>query len=217
MNNINYSELIAFNVDKLIVVGILILSSLVVRQAIIFAGQNWIKTSAQTITIIVLPIITYSITSVISNNIALSLGMVGALSIVRFRNPVKSPFELVVYFLMITSGIAGSVNIKWVFLLMITAIVIIVGVETVNRIYKKITNKALFKTSFSESNNLPILEITLRKNNEVLRKNKMLVSFTESNDRSIYRFASTSDQPLLDLAESTKKTNQDAEIRFSSV
>ena len=45
----------------------------------------------------------------------------------------------------------------------------------------------------------------------------MLVSFTETNDRSIYRFASTSDQPLLDLAESTKKTNQDAEIRFSSV
>ena len=32
MNNINYLELIAGNIDKLIVVGILILSSLAIRQ-----------------------------------------------------------------------------------------------------------------------------------------------------------------------------------------
>ncbi len=48
------------------------------------------------------------ITKVISGNIALSLGMVGALSIVRFRHPVKSPLELALYFLLVTTGI--SVN-----------------------------------------------------------------------------------------------------------
>ena len=52
----------------------------------------------------------YMITSVISNNIALSLGMVGALSIVRFRTPVKNPSELVIYFILITLGIVVNVN-----------------------------------------------------------------------------------------------------------
>ena len=44
----------------------------------------------------------YLITSIISSNIALSLGMVGALSIIRFRTPVKNPAELVYYFMLIT-------------------------------------------------------------------------------------------------------------------
>ena len=72
-----------------------------------------------------LPVITLSITFVISGNIALALGMVGALSIVRFRNPVKNPFELVVYFLLITVGIAMAVKIKYGILL--TLFFIIVG------------------------------------------------------------------------------------------
>ena len=36
--------------------------------------------------------------------------MVGALSIVRFRTPVKNPLELVIYFYLITLGIVTSVN-----------------------------------------------------------------------------------------------------------
>ena len=47
-----------------------------------------------------LPAITFVITKVIAGNIALSLGMIGALSIVRFRNPVKSSLELTIYFLL---------------------------------------------------------------------------------------------------------------------
>ena len=63
--------------------------------------------------LVLLPIITYIITQVISGNIALSLGMVGALSIVRFRNPVGSPLELTVYFCAITMGISAGVSLKW--------------------------------------------------------------------------------------------------------
>ena len=39
--------------------------------------------------------------------------MVGALSIVRSRNPVKNSLELVVYFVLITIGIANSMHMKW--------------------------------------------------------------------------------------------------------
>ena len=37
--------------------------------------------------------------------------MVGALSIIRFRHPVKSPLELSIYFLLLTVGISASTNI----------------------------------------------------------------------------------------------------------
>jgi len=57
-----------------------------------------------------LPVTGFVITSTISSNIALSLGMVGALSIVRFRTPIKNPLELVVYFFLITLGIVTNVN-----------------------------------------------------------------------------------------------------------
>ena len=63
------------------------------------------------------------ITTLIAGNIALSLGMIGALSIVRFRNPVKNPFELVIFFALITIGIAFATNFKLG--LTLTAVVIL--------------------------------------------------------------------------------------------
>ena len=51
--------------------------------------------------------------------------MIGALSIVRFRNPVKSALELVMYFVN-NLGIAASVNIEFAYILLVTCIIIIV-------------------------------------------------------------------------------------------
>ena len=93
------------SIDKIYVLLILITSSIGFRLLLQSIGQRWVVTYAHTFTIVALPVITFVITSVISGNIALSLGMVGALSIVRFRNPVRSPLELCVYFASITMGI----------------------------------------------------------------------------------------------------------------
>ena len=46
----------------------------------------------------------------ISGNLILSLGMVGALSIVRFRTPIKDPVDLVFMFWAIAIGIANGVG-----------------------------------------------------------------------------------------------------------
>ena len=42
---------------------------------------------------------------VVKSSLALSLGLVGALSIVRFRTPIKEPEELVYLFLAIALGL----------------------------------------------------------------------------------------------------------------
>ena len=58
---------------------------------------------------LVLPIIaltTLVVISVVKSSLALSLGLVGALSIVRFRTPIKEPEELAYIFLSIAMGLA---------------------------------------------------------------------------------------------------------------
>jgi len=89
--------------------------------------QYWLRNYSQYLVFSLLPITGYLITSVISTNIALSLGMVGALSIVRFRTPVKNPSELAIYFCLITIGIVVNVNpnIAVNFMVFVTFIVVV--------------------------------------------------------------------------------------------
>jgi len=70
-------------------------------------------------------LITMFIITIVKSSLALSLGLVGALSIVRFRNPVRSSFELTIYFFMITIGICASVSTKWMLLIGLVSISII--------------------------------------------------------------------------------------------
>jgi len=57
-----------------------------------------------------LALATLLIITVIKSSIALSLGLVGALSIVRFRAAIKDPEELTYLFLIIGLGIVGGAN-----------------------------------------------------------------------------------------------------------
>ncbi|MED4752933.1 DUF4956 domain-containing protein [Brevibacillus choshinensis] len=58
------------------------------------------------ITLVVMAMLTSLIIMTISTNIVLSLGMVGALSIVRFRTAIKDPLDIVFMFWSIAVGIA---------------------------------------------------------------------------------------------------------------
>ena len=56
-------------------------------------------------TIFTIAVITFLIISVVKSSLALSLGLVGALSIIRFRTPIKEPFELSYLFMAIAIGL----------------------------------------------------------------------------------------------------------------
>lgn len=58
------------------------------------------------VSFVLMTMITSLIIMTISTNIVLSLGMVGALSIVRFRTAVKDPLDIVYMFWSISAGIA---------------------------------------------------------------------------------------------------------------
>ena len=61
-------------------------------------------------TFIVLGVTTCIVIMVVKNSLALSLGLVGALSIVRFRAAIKEPEELVYLFLIIAIGLGCGAN-----------------------------------------------------------------------------------------------------------
>lgn len=63
------------------------------------------------ITLAGLPIIVAAIMIAMQSNLIVSLGMVGALSIVRFRNAVKSPLDLLFLFWSISLGIICGVRL----------------------------------------------------------------------------------------------------------
>ncbi len=61
-------------------------------------------------TLVILAMVTCVVITVVKFSLALSLGLVGALSIVRFRAAIKEPEELVFLFLAIGIGITTGAN-----------------------------------------------------------------------------------------------------------
>ena len=186
----NLLDALVFSLSKSSDILFLLFSSIFIRFILEISGQRWIRTFSQTVTLIVLPIITYIITSVISGNIALSLGMVGALSIVRFRNPVRSPFELAVYFAAITMGIATATNINWLFLIISAMVLISFFIKIYSKTYKLVTKSDLFNTSFSEGNLISTLEITCKDKLSILDNSSLLKSKSNTNEIYSYLLAS---------------------------
>ena len=197
----------------------LILSGLVLRFSLSITGQNWVKTYQQTIAFLILPVVTYVITKTITGNIALSLGMIGALSIVRFRNPVKSALELVMYFVLITIGIAASVNMDFAYILVATCLLVIGGTRVSQFILKKFFSRPFYNVSFNEGMSLNTIEIYSSKSMEDIEKNQNIKNMVVLKDSSeyIYRLSFENSKELNSFKDSIKERNEITKIDVSYV
>lgn len=92
---------------------------LIYRQ--FFTGVVFSRSFA--VTLVGMTILTCMVTLAISTNIVISLGMVGALSIVRYRTAIKDPMDLLYIFWAITTGI--TVGAGMYLLAMVAAVVMI--------------------------------------------------------------------------------------------
>ena len=77
------------------------------------------------LTLILLCLVTTPVVMCIGSNIALSMGMVGALSIVRFRTAVKDPLDTAYMFWALTMGILLGANAY------VIAIVAVLGISVI--------------------------------------------------------------------------------------
>ena len=150
--------------------------------------QVWTRTKSQQLIFATLPAVGFVITSVISGNIALSLGMVGALSIVRFRSPIKNPYELVSYFYLITVGIATSVNPTISINFFIATIFISLLIESGNFIGERFgLNSSINELDEFTKTNFLLLK-TKKKIDEYV-DSKFLRNFSFSENEYTYNFS----------------------------
>ena len=83
------------------------------------------------VSLALLTILTAMITLAISSNLALSLGMVGALSIVRYRTAIKDPADLIFLFWAVGTGIA--IGAKFHYLAVAGSLIFILMLYTIGR------------------------------------------------------------------------------------
>ena len=190
-------EFFVSNKVLLFAVFLSMMSGLSIRVMLSLVKQKWASTYHHTMSYTLLPVITFVITTVITGNIALSLGMIGALSIVRFRNPVKNPFELVIFFALITIGISMSVNIKFGLLLAVV-INFTIFASYLFEIVARRFDFHIFTLSFEEGNSNNIIEIQANQEIDLLHDSKLLLQYVSDKKSKDfhYRLASKSREDI---------------------
>jgi|TARA_B100000401_G_scaffold264648_2_gene180123 uncharacterized membrane protein YhiD involved in acid resistance len=115
--------------------------------------QGVLYTQAFNVSLVMVSLVTALIIMTISSNLILSLGMVGALSIVRFRTAVKDSMDIVYMFWAISVGIAngaGYFKISLIGSLFIAAVLIVLSR------YRESSNPYLLIINYNQSGEEPL-------------------------------------------------------------
>jgi len=165
-----------------------------------------------------LAIITTLVITVVKFSLALSLGLVGALSIVRFRAAIKEPEELVFLFFVIGIGLAAGANQFFVAIVSTFVTLIILFL-------RKVYNDKKNDNSFTEtSTNILQIQIEEKDYNideilNIIKKNVSylnLKSFSSENEFTQFNFWFDVDKKSLDslLHEIKKITSNNQLIKI---
>ena len=162
--------------------------------------------------------ITYVITKTIYGNIALSLGMIGALSIVRFRHPVKSALELIIYFDLITIGIAASVKNNHAILLISMTVIILLSLKFLQKYKLKSQGKSIYNISFNEGIEFNQIEILSSSKIMIIEDNENLKSVVQQpgTKEYLYRLIFEDKKSLRDFKKSIEgiKTIKKIDVNY---
>ena len=115
LNQFTLNDISTFKI--LIILGIASLLAIYIFFFYRYINRNNFYSKEFSNSLAIIAIITACIILTISSSIVVSLGMVGALSIVRFRTAIKAPLDLVFLFWSIAIGImSGAAQFKLVFI-----------------------------------------------------------------------------------------------------
>ena len=138
-----------------------------------FMGVNYTKSFPLSITLLAL--VTTLVIRTINSNLSLSLGMVGALSIVRFRTSVKDPIDTIFMFWAITEGIMAGAGLYIITILSTIIVGLIYFVSFL--IQDKKDNKKLLIINVNSNMSDSIIESL--KSKKCLLKTERLVQSTK--------------------------------------
>jgi len=165
---------------------------------------------------VILGITTCIVITIVKSSLALSLGLVGALSIVRFRAAIKEPEELVYLFLVIATGLgAGANQIK---ITLIGVLVSLIIIYFFSKIKKDKISSDIFQVSISYnkvfSDKLYFELINILKNNS---NDLTLISMSTNNLQQNLNFEVLlkSKNSLANITKSINNKSKSIEIIFS--
>ena len=171
-------------------------------------------------TFIPLALITTLVITVIKFSLALSLGLVGALSIVRFRAAIKEPEELVYLFFVIAIGLANGAN---QFLLSFVSTIIIVLFLFIRNYFKnKKSDEVNFDTdsniiSINISNNAKSIDFIINDLKDDVKFLKLKsVNIQESKSNYIFWYELDNDKVMSLLNKISVHCNKDINISIYS-
>ncbi len=100
------------------------------------------------------------IITVVKSSLALSLGLVGALSIVRFRTAIKDPEELTYLFLCIALGLMTGANQLVIAIIGFPTILLMIGIYkyTTGRVRVKYDDKMLLSIQSEATELQPLID-----------------------------------------------------------
>ena len=127
----NLSTLVSNEFVRSTVFGVmfnLVLAALLsywIGRVYVRCGRSLSNRKAFSQNFVLLTMTTMLVITIVQSNLAMSLGMIGALSIVRFRSAIKEPEELTFLFLCIAVGLGLGANQR---LMTIGALSVVLGV-----------------------------------------------------------------------------------------
>ena len=119
--------------DSLIAIVAALAAGLIIFFVYKMTFRGVVYSATFNMSLVLMCVLTAAIVVTISNDMMLSLGMVGALSIVRFRSAVKDPVDIMYLFWAITVGIIIGAH-QYIFAAIVTAAV--AGICFLMRIFK---------------------------------------------------------------------------------
>lgn len=175
--NLNLNDLLVSNGDGVEVIPTLIAFAICLVMAFIlrkFYQERSYSLSGKSHIASIIPILSavvFLVIVVVKSSLALSLGLVGALSIVRFRTPIKEPEELVYLFLAIALGLGYGAGHILITSLLVTVILGVIYLWLSNR-QSAVVNEYNFVISWS--NDKVSFESMLRAVNEFSETVKLI-------------------------------------------
>ena len=119
LQNISFYDFLS-NLFVAVILG-LILSKFYITYSNVISNRRSISNQ-----LVLLAVITSLVISIVKSSLALSLGLVGALSIVRFRTAIKEPEELIYLFIAIAIGLGTGAGQKEIVIIAFIIILLII-------------------------------------------------------------------------------------------
>jgi hypothetical protein len=182
--------------DFLINIFITIIMSYIIGLVYSKYGNSLSNRKKLTQTFVLMAITVMLVITIVKSSLALSLGLVGALSIVRFRTAIKEPEELVYFFIAIAIGLGMGANQRIITLVGAIVVILFIIIQNFNSVSKAVQQNLILTisntsdTSLDENKVLDLLKkhcskVDLRRLDEINNTTELSLNVEFNNMDSI--------------------------------